>query len=114
MPLTKKTGERASGSAIVPASGVADVVLNGPPRGYIDISTIDVTCTPGVPIPTCDVYDGAAAALGRHYAAVRAGDKGTFRGTNDRLNAGSQITVRWTGAPVGAVVRAILRGDELS
>lgn len=114
MALTKKLGVRASGSSTIGANGIGDVVLNGPPRGYIEIDTVQVTCTPTAPLPTCNAYEGSSAALGREAGFVRAGDAGTFRGGGDRLNAGSQLTFRWTGGPVGAAIRAVLRGTEYS
>lgn len=114
MPYTIKRGERASGTAVVAANGTAVIVLNGPPRGYVDIDSIAITCTVSAPLPACTAYDGVSAAGGRVLAFLRAGDKGTFRGTNDRLNAGQQIAVAWTGAAPGATCRAILRGSEYS
>lgn len=114
MPRTIKYGERASGTAVVAANGTASIVLNGPPRGYIDIDTIAITCSVSAPLPTCTAYEGTTSAGGRVLAFLRAGDQGTFRGTNDRLNAGQQITIAWTGAAVGATCRAILRGSEYS
>lgn len=98
-------------SAIADASGNAAVVLNGPPSGYIEIGSIAVEVSPATPLPTATAYEGSIVAPGRILAVLRAGDKGTFRGDEgDRLNAGQQITVSWTGAAVGAVCRAVLRG----
>lgn len=114
MPYTIKRGDRAAGTAVVAADGTADVILNGPFRGYIDIDTVQVTCSVSVPLPSCVAYDGTTAARGRELGFLRAGDQGTFRGAGDRLNAGQQITLHWAGATVGAICRAILRGVEYS
>lgn len=114
MPYSRKLGERAAGTALVAADGTADVVLNGPFRGYVEIDTVQITCTVSAPLPTCVAYEGTAASRGRELGFLRAGDQGTFRGAGDRLNAGQQITFHWAGATPGATCRAILRGSEYS
>lgn len=100
-----------SGSSTADGTGAASVVFNGPPSGFIELSSIAVEVTPSTPIPTATLYEGSIFAPGRIMAILRAGDRGTFRGDDgDRLNAGQQITVVWAGAAAGAVCRAVLRG----
>lgn len=110
---TVLTGIDYSGSATVDASGSAAVVLNGPSSGYVEIASIAVACTGSTSIPQATAYEGSIAAPGRVLAVLRAGDIGTFKSDGDRLNAGQQITVQWTGATVGASCRAVLRGKTV-
>lgn len=110
MGLTK--AYEASGTQVANGAGTAAVTLNGPGTGWVDVDSIAVQTTPGIPIPSAIAYEGTIAALGRVLAILRAADVGTFRGTGDRLVAGQQITIVFSGAAPGATCRAILRGTE--
>jgi hypothetical protein len=96
-------------SAIANGAGVATATIPGPGRGFIAVDSLAVTVSPAAPRPQCDLYEGPPAAGGA-MATLRAGDKGTFRSTGDKLDAGRHWTVQWTGAAPGAVCTAILRG----
>lgn len=102
------------GTATANALGVATLQIAGPARGYIAVDSIAITVSnagglPATPRPQCQLYEGPTAA-GLAMATLRAGDKGTFRSTNDKLDAGRIWTVQWTGAAVGALCTAVLRG----
>ena len=94
---------------VADANGRAVMTINGPGVGYIDVDSIALYVEPSPPVPTCDIFQGPGS-IGLPLASRRAGDKGTFRGTNDRLQAGQSYVLVWTGCAPGAVCRAVLRG----
>lgn len=96
-------------NAVANASGIATVPINGPGVGYVEVDSIALFVTPSPPVPQCNVYAGTGA-VGRALSNRRAGDRGSFKGTNDRLYAGQMYTVQWTGAAIGATCTAVLRG----
>jgi hypothetical protein len=106
--VSERTVSEAT-TAIANGAGVATLTIAGPGRGYLAVDSLAVTVTPSSPRPQCDLYEGPPAPGGA-MATLRAGDKGTFRSTNDKLDAGRIWTVQWTGAAPGAVCTAILRG----
>lgn len=103
--------EEVTATAVADAAGNATVVFNGPPRGSTALSSIAVVVSPSTPIPQARAYSGPSPQGGRLLATLRAGDAGTFRAdAGDKLQAGQQLCVQWTGAAVGATCQAILRG----
>jgi len=98
-------------SAVASGAGVAVVIFQAPnvgPRG-LQIISIALFVTVSPPIPQCTAYRGLiqpAAAM----ATKRAGDRGTFIGTDDVLFMGQQLVLQWTGAAPGATCSATLRG----
>lgn len=101
-----------SGTATAAADGTAAVVLNAPP-GVTTIESVALIVTGSTALPVATMYDGSVVSAGRIMATIRAGDRGTFRGTGDQIRGGQQVTIGWTGATVGAICRAVLRGKTL-
>lgn len=97
-------------TATADLTGTATAIINGPGWGYYEVDSIAVFVQPSPPIPQANLYQGSLA-VGRAMASRRAGDRGTFRGTNDRLQAGQQYALQWTGCQPGATCTAVLRGN---
>lgn len=105
MALAGKEWEQ-TGSAIADANGNASVTFQAPNvKAGLALSTIAVTVTGSVPIPSATV-----TLAGQLLAVKRAGDRGVLIAEGERLFMGQLLTVAWAGADPGALCETTLTG----
>jgi len=99
-------------AGVVGANGIATLTFNGPPSLTTrQLATIVVFCSSSTPRPTATVYRRSIQP-GSRLAATPVGNDDVFVADGETIQSGEPFFVQWTGAQVGATVRANAYGTD--